>query len=70
MHLAGLPWVQLMGREDSPIEGNGNSLQYSRLENSMDRRAWWATVFWVEKSQTDTLTGLHSEKKKVFSFFT
>ena len=28
----------------SPGEGNGNSLQYSCLENSMDRGAWWATV--------------------------
>ena len=28
----------------SPGEGNGNPLQYSCLENPMDRRAWWATV--------------------------
>ena len=28
----------------SPGEGNGNSPQYSCLENSMDRGAWWATV--------------------------
>ena len=28
----------------SPGEGNGNPLQYSCLENSMDRGAWWATV--------------------------
>ena len=33
-------------------EGNGNPLQYARLENSMDRRAWWATVHGVSKSQT------------------
>ena len=33
-------------------EGNGNPLQYSCLENSMDRGAWWATVHEVEKSQT------------------
>ena len=32
--------------------GNGNSLQYSRLENSMDRGAWWAAVHGVAKSQT------------------
>ena len=30
------------GSERSPEEGSGNSLQYSCLENSMDRRAWWA----------------------------
>ena len=35
----------------SPGEGNGNSLQYSCLENCMDRGDWWATVPGVEKSQ-------------------
>ena len=33
-------------------EGNGNSLQYSCLEKSMDRGAWWAIVHGVAKSQT------------------
>ena len=33
-------------------EGNGNPLQYSCLENSMDREAWRATVHGVTKSQT------------------
>ena len=32
--------------------GNGNSLQYSYLENPMDRGAWWATVHGGEKSWT------------------
>ena len=36
----------------SPGEGNGNSLQYSCLENPMDRGAWWATVHVVTKSLT------------------
>ena len=37
----------------SPGEGNGNPLQYSCLENSMDRGAWWATVSpWGSKSKT------------------
>ena len=36
----------------SPGEGNGNPLQYSCLENSMDGGAWWATVHGVTKSQT------------------
>ena len=31
----------------SPGEGNGNPLQYSCLENSKDRGAWWATVHGV-----------------------
>ena len=33
-------------------EGNGNPLQYSCLENLMGRRAWWAAVHGVTKSQT------------------
>ena len=33
-------------------EGNGNPLQYSCLENSMDRGACWASVHRVTKSQT------------------
>ena len=40
------------GLERSPGEGNGYPLQYSCLENSMDRGAWWATVHGVTKSQT------------------
>ena len=37
----------------SPREGNGNPLQYSCLENHMDRGAWWAiTVHGVTKSWT------------------
>ena len=36
----------------SPGEGNGNPLQYSCLENPLNRRAWWATVHGVAKSQT------------------
>ena len=35
-----------------PGEGNGNPLQYSCLENPMDRGAWWATVHGVMKSRT------------------
>ena len=31
----------------SPGGGPGNPLQYSCLENSMDRRAWWATILKV-----------------------
>ena len=36
----------------SPGEGNGNPLQYSCLENPMDRGAWWATVHKVAESDT------------------
>ena len=33
-------------------EGNGNPLQYSCLENPVDRGAWWAAVYGVTQSQT------------------
>ena len=33
-------------------EGNGNLLQYSCLQNPVDRGAWWATVCGVSKSPT------------------
>ena len=36
----------------SPGEGKGNQLQYSCLENSMDRGAWWSLVHGVAKSWT------------------
>ena len=36
----------------SPREGNGNSLQYSCLENPTDRGAWRATVLGLANSQT------------------
>ena len=36
----------------SPGGGCGNPLQYSCLENPMDRGAWWATVHGVTKSKT------------------
>ena len=50
-------WVQPLGQEESPGGGNGNPLQYSCLENPMDRRAWWATVHGVAKSQTRLSNG-------------
>ena len=48
----------------SPGEGNGNPLQYSCLENSLEGGAWWATVHGVAKSQTQlrnftSLTQVH-----------
>ena len=51
-HLGSIPGL---GR--SPRKGSGNPLQYSCLENSMDRGAWWATVHEVTKSDmTERLT--------------
>ena len=40
------------GLERSPGVGNSMPLQYSCLENPMDRRAWWATVHGVARSRT------------------
>ena len=42
----------ISGLRRSSGEGNGLSLQYSSLENPMDRGAWLATVHGVAKSQT------------------
>ena len=44
------------GLRRSPGEGNGSPLQYSCLENSMERRAWQATVHGVAKSWTQLST--------------
>ena len=45
------------GSGRSPGEGNGNPLQYSCLENPMDRGAWRATVYGIAKSWTWCTTG-------------
>ena len=42
------PWSGI-----SPGEGNGNPLQYSCLENSLDRGAWCATVYGSPKVRND-----------------
>ena len=52
------------GSERSPGEGNGNPLQYSCLENSVDRGTWWATVHGVAESVTTEQLSL-SEKTMV-----
>ena len=42
----------ILGLGRSPGGGQSNPLQYSCLENPMDRGAWWATVYEVAKSWT------------------
>ena len=43
------------GSRRSPGEGHGNPLQYSCLENPMDRGAWQATVYGVARVRDDVL---------------
>ena len=47
-------WVQYLGWEDFPGEGNGNPLQYSCLENPMDGGAWRATAHGGHKESDTT----------------
>ena len=49
-NIGNLGLIPASGRSSG--EGNGYPLQYSCLENPMDRRAWWATVPGVTKRQT------------------
>ena len=44
----------------SPEEGNGNPLQYSCLENSIDRGTWWATVHESQRAGHDWETNTHT----------
>ena len=53
-------WIPGSGR--SPGGGHGNPLQYSCLENTMDRGAWWARVHRVAESDTTEATLAHVKK--------
>ena len=48
------------GSGRSPGGGNGNSLQYSYLESSMDRGAWWATVHGIAESDMNEQLSRHA----------
>ena len=56
------PPGSIPGSERAPGEGNGNPLQYSCLENLMDRGIWWVTVHGVAKESdtTEQLTHTHT----------
>ena len=62
-------WVQSLGWEDSPGEGNGYPLQYSCWENPMDRGACWVTIDGVSRVRhgwaINTL-GLGDQKVQAF----
>ena len=49
----------------SPGVGNGNPLQYSCLENPMDREAWWVTVHGVTKSQMSAEVTEHARMQAI-----
>ena len=54
----------ILGSGRSPGVGNGNPLQYSCLENPMDRGAWWATVHGSQRDPTD-----HTHTNWVFIYY-
>ena len=54
-------WVQPLGWGRSPREGNGNPLQDSCLENSVDRGAWWVIVHRVARVR-------HNRSTNTFTF--
>ena len=57
---AGRDTGSIPGSGRAPGEGNGHPLQYSCLENPMDRGAWWATVHGVAK-ELDMTERLNTE---------
>ena len=61
-------WLQSLGREDNPGKGNGNLLQYSFLENSMDREAMVGYSPWghKESDMSEQLT-LSPELEKIYA---
>ena len=56
-------WGSIPGSGRSPEEGNGNPLQYSCLENPMDRGAWWTLVHGLARVRQDLAT----KKQEQFS---
>ena len=56
------PYCLLPVSGRSPRKGNGNPLQYSCLESSMNRGAWWATVHGVAKSWTRL--SMHARRRR------
>ena len=55
----------ITGSGRSPGGGHGNPLQYSCLENPMDRGAWWAAVRMVPQNQTQLKLVSSSRKRRV-----
>ena len=62
-----LGWIPGLGR--SPGEGNGNPLQYSCLENPMDKGAWWATVHGVARARHNLATKFSRKHTLLIGFW-
>ena len=58
-----------LGQEDPLEEGTANPLQYSCLENPMDRGAWQAAVHEVEKEFSNNLVSKQQQNKFIFKFY-
>ena len=54
-------WVRFLGWEDSPRGGHVNPLQYSCLENPIDRGAWWVTIHEGRKELDMTEVTKHAQ---------
>ena len=57
-------WIPVS--RSSPVEGNGHPLQYSCLENSMDREAWQAVVHRVARLDTTEVTKQQQQEKELY----
>ena len=55
-------WVGSLDWEDPPGEGNGYPLQYSCVENPMDRGAWWDSPWGHKESDTTELLTLDDNR--------
>ena len=62
-------WDSIAGSGRSPGGGNGNPLQYSCLENPMDKGAWWATVPGVAQSRTRLSVHGRKEERVLCALF-
>ena len=56
---------EMLGLGRSPGEGNGNSLQYSFMENHMNRAAWQTIVHGVTESEKTEHTHTHTQTQGV-----
>ena len=61
--------VRALSGEDPPAEGNGNLLQHTCLENSMDRGDWQAPGTQARKSQTQLSDWAHTPSIFEYSQF-